>query len=78
MSDLDGFKSGEIKQTVDFFCEPKTFVPQFSLTDPLKTSGAPSVTANPMVDSEDELISGIDQLRRYLFLVRNVYLCFCT
>ena len=78
VSDLDGFKSGEIKQTVDFFCEPKTFVPQFSLTDPLKTSGAPSVTANPMVDSEDELISGIDQLRRYLFLVRNVYLCFCT
>ena len=72
VSDLDRFKKDEINLTVGFFCEPKTFVPTFSLTDPLKTSGAPTVTADPMVEAEDDLISGIDQLRRYLFLVRKL------
>ena len=71
VSDLDSFKKMEIEETVGFFCKAKTFVPTFSLTDPLKVKGAPSVTADPMVDSEDDMVSGIDQLRRHLFLVRE-------
>ena len=70
MSDLDRFKEDEIKLAVGFFCEPLTIV---SLTDSLKTSGVP---ADSMVEVEDELNSGIEQLRRYLFLVWKFYLCF--
>ena len=54
-----------------FFCKDKTFIPPFSLTNPLQTSGAPAVTAPPMVESEDDLMSGVDQLRRFLFLVKT-------
>ena len=69
VTDLDRFKTREVEETVEFFCKEKIFYPSFSLTDPPKTHGAPSVTGSPMVASEDDLVSGIDQLRRYLFLV---------
>ena len=69
VTDLDALKKDQIKETVEFFCKEKTFIPLFSLTNPLQTSGAPSVTAPPMVESQDDLVSGIDQLRRFLLLV---------
>ena len=70
-SELKDFKKEAVEDTVIFFCEQKSFTPSFSLTDPLKTHGAPTVTAEPMVvDSEDDLLVGIDQLRRHLFMVK--------
>ena len=69
-SELKDFKKDAIKETVKFFCKEKTFTPPFSLTDPLKTRGAPTVTAEPMVGSEDDLLLGIDQLKRHLFMVK--------
>ena len=69
-SELKDFKKDAVEETVKFFCKEKTFMPPFSLTDPLKTRGAPTVTAEPMVGSEDDLLMGIDQLKRHLFMVK--------
>ena len=71
VTDLDSFKTKEVEETVKFFCKSQTFVPKFSVTDPLKTHGAPTVTAAPMIVSEDDLVTGIDQLRRFIFLVNS-------
>ena len=71
VTDLKDFKKDNIEDTIDFFCKEKTFIPTFSLTDPLKTHGAPAVKAPPMVISEDDLVVGIEQLMRYLFQVRS-------
>ena len=48
VTDLESFKTKEVEETVKFFCKSQTFVPKFSVTDPLKTHGAPTVTADPM------------------------------
>ena len=43
-SELKDFKREAVEDTVNFFCKQKSFYHIFSLTDPLKTIGASTVT----------------------------------
>jgi hypothetical protein len=66
--DVETFKQSKIEETVNFFCEEKIYIPTFSNVDPVKTSGAPPALADPMVEDDAGLRSGIAQLLHYLFL----------
>ena len=68
VGDVNDYKVELIENTVAFFCEERVYIPTFSNTDPIKTSGAPIVAADPLIKDETDLRAGIDQLLQYMFL----------
>ena len=68
VNDVDDIKSDQIEKTFEFFCEEKVYIPTFSDTEPTKTHGAPTVTANPLVLDEIDLRAGLNQFLKYIFL----------